>query len=115
MENIQVGLYTQVSKNGVKYLYGNYNFLNLFKLHFTIFSNAQYKKEKKNNKIPDMRMLVKLERIGANESKINPLQSIMDEVFENQTFEEVEIENDDIPFEDNIKKNTKDKEKATAQ
>ena len=45
MEQLNVGLYTQVSKSGVKYLYGNYNFLGLFKIHFTIFSNAQYKKQ----------------------------------------------------------------------
>ena len=95
MEQIQVGLYTQTSKSGVQYLYGNYNFLNLFKIHFTIFSNAQYKKEKKNNKIPDMRMLVKIQRI--TESNSNTLETMMNEVF-NQTFVE-DIETDETPFE----------------
>ena len=97
MEQLNVGLYTQVSKSGVKYLYGNYNFLGLFKIHFTIFSNAQYKKEKKNNKIPDMRMLVKLEKIKDTNKQNNPLESIMNEVFNNQGFTE-EIEQDELPF-----------------
>ena len=99
MEQLQVGLYTQVSKSGVKYLYGNYNFLGLIKIHFTLFSNAQYKKEKKNNKIPDMRMLVKLEKISNNANNSNPLENIMNEVFSTSQFEQVNIEEDEIPFE----------------
>ena len=97
MEQIQVGLYTQTSKSGVQYLYGNYNFLNLFKIHFTIFSNAQYKKEKKNNKIPDMRMLVKIQRITESNSNTNPLEQMMNEVFTQQNFDEEET-----PFEEKV-------------
>lgn len=102
MENLQVGLYTQISKNGTKYLYGNYNFLNLFKLHFTVFSNAKYKQEKKKNNIPDMRMLVKIERISANNIKQNNTESIIEEVFNIQQFEDAEEENPfgDIPTAD---------------
>ena len=97
MEQIQVGLYTQTSKSGVSYLYGNYNFLNLFKIHFTIFSNAQYKKEKKNNKIPDMRMLIKIQRITESNSNTNPLEQMMNEVFTQQNFDEEET-----PFEEKV-------------
>ena len=97
MEQIQVGLYTQTSKSGVSYLYGNYNFLNLFKIHFTIFSNAQYKKEKKNNKIPDMRMLIKIQRITESNSNNNPLEQMMNEVFTQQNFDEEET-----PFEEKV-------------
>lgn len=109
MEQLNVGLYTQTSKSGVKYLYGNYNFLNLFKIHFTIFSNAQYKKEKKNNRIPDMRMLVKLERIKDTNKQSNPLESMMNEVFSTQYFEEVDEE---IPFD--VPQESKDKATSNA-